>query len=178
MVANIFVVVILTVYRGTLLHLPEQSVEKASGLSSWKVAFLSSVCGNVRMSRISSCFGKTRWTSYGIMNWKWMFQTLPAAVWWPCIAAFTYGTTQIDTFRCSLCHSPIGILWSTLPQIQAFLHMSQTVCMHACTLVRARMHARARTQTHVHARTRANLAQVIQMIVTLVCCIHTYMPTT
>ena len=46
--ANFFVVVvILTVYRGTGVHLPEQSVEKADGLSSWKVAFLSSVCGHV-----------------------------------------------------------------------------------------------------------------------------------
>jgi hypothetical protein len=35
MVANVFVVVILTVYRGTHLHIPEQSVEKAGGLSSW-----------------------------------------------------------------------------------------------------------------------------------------------
>jgi hypothetical protein len=47
MVANVFVVVIMTVYRGTHLHIPEQSVEKAGGLSSWKFAFLSSVCGNV-----------------------------------------------------------------------------------------------------------------------------------
>ena len=55
--ANVFVVVIiLTVYRGASLHLPEQSVKKVGGLSSWKVAFLSSVCGNVRTSRISSCF--------------------------------------------------------------------------------------------------------------------------
>jgi len=38
-VAKVFVVVILTVYRGTLLHLLEQSVEKAGGLSGWKVAF-------------------------------------------------------------------------------------------------------------------------------------------
>jgi hypothetical protein len=31
MVADDFVIVILTVYRGTCLHLPEQSVEKAGG---------------------------------------------------------------------------------------------------------------------------------------------------
>jgi len=32
MVANIFIIVTLTVYRGTGLHLPEQSVKKAGGL--------------------------------------------------------------------------------------------------------------------------------------------------